>query len=137
MPLTGVVYEIPCQDCERVGETGRSLQKRMTEHKAAVRRGDRNNGITVHTWDEDHRIDWEGANIKEVEQQLWKRKALEAVHIHMQPNTSSLDHGLLLSDVWLPFMKKQILSIFIVYNNHHITRSTHGANSASRKHMNE
>ena len=37
----GVVYEIPCQDCEKVyiGETGRSLQKRMTEHKAAVRRG--------------------------------------------------------------------------------------------------
>ena len=38
----------------------------MTEHKAAVRRGDRNNGITVHAWDEDHRIDWEGINIKEV-----------------------------------------------------------------------
>ena len=63
---TGVVYEIPCQDCEKVyiGETGRSLQKRMMEHKAAVRRGDRNNGIAVHAWDEDHRINWEGANIK-------------------------------------------------------------------------
>ena len=109
LTLTGVVYEIPCQDCEKVyiGETGRSLQKRMMEHKAAVRRGDRNNGIAVHAWDEDHRIDWEGANIKEAEQQLWKRKALEAVHIHMQPNTNNLDRGLILSDVWLPFMKKQ------------------------------
>ena len=107
---TGVIYEIPCQDYEKVyyiGETGRSLQKRMMEHKAAVRRGDWNNGIAVHAWDEDHRIDWEGANIKEVEQQLWKRKALEAVHIHMQPNTNNLDRGLILSDVWLPFMKKQ------------------------------
>ena len=48
------------------------------EHKAAVRRGDRNNGSAVHAWDEDHRIDWEGANIKEVKQQLCKRQALEA-----------------------------------------------------------
>ena len=89
----------------------------MTEHKAAVRRGDRNNGIAVHAWDEDHRIDWKGANIKE---QLWKRKALEAVHICMQPNTHSLDRGLILSDVWLPFMKKQQLmsSIFIIYNKY-------------------
>ena len=49
---------------------------RMAEHKAAVRRGDRNNGIAVHAWDEDHWIDWAGVNIKE---QLWERKALEAV----------------------------------------------------------
>ena len=99
LTFTGAVYEIPCQDCEKVyiGETGRSLQKRMTEHKAAVRRGDRNNGIIVHAWDEDHRTDWEGANIKEVEQQLWKRKALEAVHIHMQPNTNNPDCGLILT----------------------------------------
>ena len=41
----------------------------------------RNNGSTVLAWDENHRINWEGANIKDVEQQLWKRKALEAVHI--------------------------------------------------------
>ena len=61
----------------------------------------------MHAWDEDHRIDWGGANIKEVKQQLWKRKALEAVHIHMQPNTNNLDCGLILSDVWLPSMKKQ------------------------------
>ena len=55
----------------------------MTKHKAIVRRGNRNNGITVLSWDENHRIDWElGANIKDVEQQLWKRKALEAVRTH-------------------------------------------------------
>ena len=51
-----------------------------------------------------HRIDWGGANIKGVEEQLWKRKALD---IHMQPNTNNLDHDLILSNIWLPFMKKQ------------------------------
>ena len=75
-------------------------------HKAAVRRGDRNNGIAVHAWDEAHRVDWEGAKIREIEQQLWKRKALEAVHIHTQPTASSLDRGMALSDVWLPFIKR-------------------------------
>lgn len=48
---TGIVYQIPCQDCEStymymyIGETGRTLKKRETEHKAAVRRGDDNNGV--------------------------------------------------------------------------------------------
>ena len=48
----GVVYEIPCMDCEQVyiGETGRTMQKRVTEHKTAVRKYDKNNGIAVHAW---------------------------------------------------------------------------------------
>ena len=50
---------MPCQDCEKVyiGETGRNLQIRLREQRAAVRRGDRYNGIAVHVWDHDHRID--------------------------------------------------------------------------------
>ena len=45
-----VVYRVPCQDCDGayIGETGRSLQKRLTEHKYAVRTNDRKNGIAVH-----------------------------------------------------------------------------------------
>jgi hypothetical protein len=64
----------------------------------------------MHEIDEDYRIDWEGAIIREMEQRLWKRKALEAVHILMQPNTNNLDRGMILSDVWLPFMEKKSCS---------------------------
>ena len=51
-----VVYQIPCQDCDSVynGETGRSLGKRRTERKYAVRNGDRNNRVAEHAWDEGH-----------------------------------------------------------------------------------
>ena len=66
-----MVYEIPRLECNTVyiGETGRSLQKRMMEHKTAVRRGDRNNGNAVHSWDEDHRTDWGNASIRDVDKE--------------------------------------------------------------------
>jgi hypothetical protein len=43
----GVVYRTPCEDFGSYydGETGRNLQKRITEYKSAVGRGDANNGI--------------------------------------------------------------------------------------------
>ena len=44
----GVVYEVPCMDCEQVyiGETG-GHYKRVTEHKAAVQKYDQNNRIAL------------------------------------------------------------------------------------------
>ena len=38
MKKKGVVYEVPCKDCPSVyiGETGRTLEKRISEHKTAV-----------------------------------------------------------------------------------------------------
>ena len=53
-----VVYQIPCQDCDSVyiEVTGRSLGKRITEHKYAVKTGDQKNGVVVHAWDEGHQV---------------------------------------------------------------------------------
>ena len=63
----GVVYEVPCKDCEAVyiGETGRNLQERVKEHKYAVKRRDKNNGIAVHAWSEDHMVNWEEAKVNQ------------------------------------------------------------------------
>ena len=73
-----VVYQIACQDCDSVyiGVTGRSIGKRITEHKYAVKTGDRKNGVAVHAWDEGHRVDWEGVKIPESEPQYLKRRVL-------------------------------------------------------------
>ena len=49
-----------------IGETGKSLQKRITEHKYAVKANDRRNGIAVHAWEWDtDRPDWDAAEIME------------------------------------------------------------------------
>ena len=71
----------PAKDCEcsYIDETKTNLQKRLMEHKAAVRRGDRNNGIAVYAQDHDHRVDWEAARVLEQEPWCWKRQMLEAI----------------------------------------------------------
>ena len=44
----GVIYSIPCQDCTNVyiGQTGRCLKQRLSEHRRALRNG----GARVHNW---------------------------------------------------------------------------------------
>ena len=102
----GVVYEIPCQDCEYVyiGETGRTLQKRVTEHRSAVRRFDKNNGIAVHAWNEDHAVDWEAARIISTAPHYWNRRTLEAIHIQQRSPTMNLDCGLHINPIWNPIL---------------------------------
>ena len=102
----GVVYEIPCQDCEHVyiGETGRTLQKRVTEHRSAVRRFDKNNGIAVHAWNEDHAVDWEAARIISTAPHYWNRRTLEAIHIQQRSPTMNLDCDLHINPIWNPIL---------------------------------
>ena len=57
------------------------VNERLVEHKAAVRRGDTNNGIAVHAWDHQHRVDWEKASVLKQEPGYWKRRVLEAIEI--------------------------------------------------------
>ena len=69
------MYQIPCQDCDSVYtvETGRSLGKRIMEHKYTVKTGDWKNRVVVHALGEGHRVDWEGVNILESEPHYLKK----------------------------------------------------------------
>ena len=104
----GVIYEVPCKDCECVyiGETGRTLEKRLSEHKNAVKKQDTKNGIAVHSWTNQHQVDWEAAKTIEVEGNYWRRRVLEALHIHQQQHTSNLDCGLAINPSWLPVLNQ-------------------------------
>ena len=57
----GAVYKIKCRDCHAsyLGETGRNLSTRLTEHKRATRNGDVNNHIAEHHLQTKRRIDWD------------------------------------------------------------------------------
>ncbi len=91
---TGVVYEVPCQECSQgyIGETRRALQKRLAEHRQAVKRSDDKNGITIHTYIHKHQIDWDGAKVVEEEGYYWNRRVLEAIRI--QSKTDNHESGL-------------------------------------------
>ena len=59
----GEVYKIKCCDCQvsYIGETGRNLSTRLTEHKQATRNGDVNNHFAEHHLKTKHQIDWDCA----------------------------------------------------------------------------
>ena len=102
----GVVYEVPCADCECVyiGETGRSLEMRLKEHRYAVKTKDSRNGIAVHADTHNHEVDWQAAKVLMFEEHLTKRKVLESLHINKQTNTTNLDNGYTLSPIWKPLL---------------------------------
>jgi hypothetical protein len=57
---TNVIYKIPCQDCEQVyiGETSKTANTRITEHKNAIKREDPRSLPATHVINHDHRFDW-------------------------------------------------------------------------------
>ena len=59
----GAVYKIKCCDCQAsyVGETGRNLSTRLTEHKRATRNGHVNNHTAENHLQTKYRIDWDSA----------------------------------------------------------------------------
>ena len=59
----GAIYKIKCADCQAtyIGETGRNLNTRLTEHKRATKNGDRTNHIAEHHRQTKHNIDWDSA----------------------------------------------------------------------------
>ena len=81
-------------------ETERTLEKRLKEHRGAVKRNDMKNGIAVHAWNTEHRVDWEAATVKQVETHYTRRRIIEAIHIKKQKVTSKLDCGQSLNPIW-------------------------------------
>ena len=53
-----MVYQIPCQDCSwsYIGETGRSLKTRKSEHVRNVKQNKKGSNVAKHAWTQDHVI---------------------------------------------------------------------------------
>ena len=55
----GVVYSIPCAECPRtyIGQTGRSLDHRLREHRRALKNGDLgSSALAEHVFSSNHRV---------------------------------------------------------------------------------
>ena len=77
-----VVYEIVVKNVKNyIGETGRTLSKRIKEHKYAVCSMNMNNAIARHSWSRDHCANWEGSTNTGLEEHHVKSKILEGVKI--------------------------------------------------------
>lgn len=91
----GVVYAIPCADCNGVyiGETG-SYKKRLQQHARDVQKEDtRNNALAEHAVTANHRIDWEKARIIEKEKLTTSRLHLESLVIQTTAHTLNRNEG--------------------------------------------
>jgi len=64
-----------------IGETGRGLKTRISEHKLDVRDHKMSNAIVIHVEESNHLPRWDGASIMESGMSKPRRKALESAHI--------------------------------------------------------
>ena len=115
----GVIYEVPCKNCNRtyVGETGRQLGVRISEHQketekastANYTRSQRKNStqdikksaITDHVCTENHVINWEGVSVIDRESERYQRWVREAIWISRRGTVMNRDEGAYqLSKTW-------------------------------------
>ena len=76
----GAVYKIKCCNCHLhcIGETGRNLNVRLTEHKRVTRNGHINNHIAEHHLKTNRRINWDFAECVTYSMDYYQRITLES-----------------------------------------------------------
>ena len=92
----GAVYKIKCCDCQAsyIGETGRNLSTRLTEHKRATRTGDVNNHIAEHHLKTKHQIDWDSATCITYSKDYYQRLILESWFTNLKQTPLNLSQQL-------------------------------------------
>lgn len=91
---SGVIYKIPCLDCEGVyvGQTGRYLKTRITEHERSVRpvnfaSTSNKTALAEHTFGNLHRFDFSSTEIIGYQPNYKKRLVSEMINIKKQKNS--------------------------------------------------
>ena len=95
----GVIYKIKCNECNHVyiGETGKELYKRVSEHKLAVRRVDNLSAIYHHISETGHSMNWDHTEVLAQQSTAEKRRILESMYSNNNINalnrSSKLPNG--------------------------------------------
>ena len=88
----GVVYSIPCVECSSVyiGQTGRSLKQRVSEHRRALKNGDiQASALAEHVLKTGHAVDLSQSEVLDHHQHTTTRCMLESWYI--QHNQAALN----------------------------------------------
>ena len=97
---SGVVYQLSCKDCNAsyIGESGRKLGKRLSEHKSGA--ASSKSAVREHVVRSGgHDIDWTGVKALERESKEFYRRVLEAIQIKTKGLNLNRDEGLDLDPV--------------------------------------
>ena len=88
----GAVYKIPCVECPAtyVGETGRTLECRIKEHKRSIANEDTRNNIAVHHMSTKHQMNWEEAACLDFAANYHERMFLECWYTKSDNNSINI-----------------------------------------------
>ncbi|XP_039433524.1 uncharacterized protein LOC120415946 [Culex pipiens pallens] len=87
MQQTNVVYSVPCGACADkvyIGQTSQKLEKRLKQHKDAVRTNNPSSGLAQHSLELGHVFDFSRASILEKVETERLRCTAEMLHIKMR-----------------------------------------------------
>ena len=99
---------LSCKDCNAsyIGESGRKLGKRLSEHKSSA--ASSKSAVREHVVRSGgHDIDWTGVKVLERESKEFSRRVLEAIQIKSKGPNLNRDKGLDLDPVWDTLLQKR------------------------------
>ena len=89
----GIVYKIPCT-CDKfyVGQSGKPLEKRLSQHRSNVAKDDPSSAVNLHTRICHQPIRWEGAKEVYKRSDYIERNIIETACIHFSKNNNINNH---------------------------------------------
>jgi hypothetical protein len=102
------VYRIPCECGEAyIGETARTIETRMKEHRRNIRLCQpEKSAVAEHSINLDHKIKFDNAKLLGRSNGYWDRITKEAIEIRMEVRNFNRDTGYALSAAWNPALRK-------------------------------
>ena len=101
------IYKIPCENCPLVyvGQTGKSLEARVKQHKYSTRSGQENSALFQHLRGFNHRINFDLSSVIKCNSNFTERNIIESAIIQTHKNLLNTSQGLYTLD---PFVASSI-----------------------------
>ena len=95
-----MIYEIPCQDCNKVyiGQTSKELETRIRQHKSYVNNQRSNSALFLHSFNNDHNIAWRNSKKILNCNNFHERNIIESFLIGNKINTLNISPGIFSPD---------------------------------------